>query len=93
MISLLSDEQKAHLGHRDIGESHKTINHSELNLRPVYIIDGSRTPFLKARSGPGPFTPVDLAFSAGGPCWHASRSRRMRLIKSSSAASTSSPTR
>ena len=22
--------------------------------RPVYIIDGSRTPFLKARSGPGP---------------------------------------
>ena len=29
--------------------------------RPVFIIDGSRTPFLKARSGPGPFTPVDLA--------------------------------
>jgi acetyl-CoA C-acetyltransferase len=29
--------------------------------RPVYIVDGSRTPFLKERSGPGPFTPVDLA--------------------------------
>src|ERR1700716_2683202 len=29
--------------------------------RPVFIIDGSRTPFLKARSGPGPFTPLDLA--------------------------------
>jgi len=24
--------------------------------RPVFIVDGSRTPFLKARSGPGPFT-------------------------------------
>ncbi len=30
-------------------------------MRPVYIIGGSRTPFLKARSGPGPFTPADLA--------------------------------
>ena len=53
-----SDEQKAHLGQRDIGE---LLNRSELNLRPVYIISGSRTPFLKARSGPGPFTPADLA--------------------------------
>src|SRR5260370_11628794 len=35
--------------------------------RPVFIIDGSRTPFLKARSGPGPFTPVDLAVSCGRP--------------------------
>ena len=36
-------------------------------MRPVYIIDGSRTPFLKARSGPGPFTPVDLAVQCGRP--------------------------
>src|ERR1700745_4179604 len=35
--------------------------------RPVFIVDGSRTPFLKARSGPGPFTPVDLAVQGGGP--------------------------
>ena len=35
--------------------------------RPVYMIDGSRTPFLKARSGPGPFTPVDLAVQCGRP--------------------------
>src|SRR6202021_2196850 len=35
--------------------------------RPVYIIDGSRTPFLKARTGPGPFTPVDLAVQCGRP--------------------------
>src|SRR5258706_5694452 len=35
--------------------------------RPVFIIDGSRTPFLKARSGPGSFTPVDLAVQCGRP--------------------------
>src|ERR1700733_8413523 len=35
--------------------------------RPVYIIDGSRTPFLKARSGPGPLTPVDLAVQCVRP--------------------------
>ncbi|HZR86686.1 MAG TPA: acetyl-CoA C-acetyltransferase [Bradyrhizobium sp.] len=35
--------------------------------RPVFIIDGSRTPFLKARTGPGPFTPVDLAVQCGRP--------------------------
>lgn len=35
--------------------------------RPVYIVDGARTPFLKARSGPGPFTPVDLAVQCGRP--------------------------
>ena len=39
----------------------------KLMARPVYIIDGSRTPFLKARSGPGPFTPVDLAVQCGRP--------------------------
>ena len=31
----------------------------------VYIIDGNRTPFLKARSGPGSFRAVDLAVQAG----------------------------
>jgi len=36
-------------------------------VRPVYIVDGARTPFLKARSGPGPFTPVDLAVQCGRP--------------------------
>jgi acetyl-CoA C-acetyltransferase len=35
--------------------------------RPVYIVDGSRTPFIKARTGPGPFTPVDLAVECGRP--------------------------
>src|SRR5437879_12725038 len=35
--------------------------------RPVFIVDGSRTPLLKARSGPGPFTPVDVAVQCGRP--------------------------
>ena len=35
--------------------------------RPVYIVDGSRTPFIKARGRPGPFTPVDLAVQCGRP--------------------------
>ncbi|UTF61728.1 acetyl-CoA C-acetyltransferase [Gilvimarinus sp. DA14] len=33
--------------------------------RPVYLVDGARTPFIKARGKPGPFTPVDLAVQAG----------------------------
>lgn len=33
--------------------------------RAVYIVDGSRTPFLKARGIPGPFTASDLAVHAG----------------------------
>jgi acetyl-CoA C-acetyltransferase len=34
---------------------------------PVYVIDGARTPFLKARGKPGPFTPADLAVQCGRP--------------------------
>ncbi|MGB5706090.1 MAG: acetyl-CoA C-acetyltransferase [Arenicellales bacterium] len=36
------------------------------NGRPVYIVDGSRTPFLKA-GAPGPFAAADLALQAGRP--------------------------
>src|SRR5215212_9007367 len=32
---------------------------------PIYIIDGARTPFLKARNRPGPFSAADLATAAG----------------------------
>jgi acetyl-CoA C-acetyltransferase len=35
--------------------------------RPVYLVDGLRTPFIKARSGPGPFSAADLAVAAGQP--------------------------
>jgi acetyl-CoA C-acetyltransferase len=33
--------------------------------RPIYIVDGARTPFLKARNRPGPFAASDLATDAG----------------------------
>ena len=33
----------------------------------IYIVDGARTPFLKARSEPGPFSAADLAVAAGRP--------------------------
>lgn len=33
--------------------------------RDVYIVDGLRTPFLKARGKPGPFSASDLAIDAG----------------------------
>src|SRR5262245_3077710 len=35
-------------------------------MRPdIYIVDGARTPFLKARNRPGPFAASDLATAAG----------------------------
>ena len=35
------------------------------NTDPIYIIDGARTPFLKSRNRPGPFSASDLATAAG----------------------------
>jgi acetyl-CoA C-acetyltransferase len=35
--------------------------------RPVYVVDGSRTPFLKVRGKPGPFTSAELALGAAQP--------------------------
>ncbi len=35
--------------------------------RPVFVVDGSRTPYIKARGKPGPFSASDLAVSAGRP--------------------------
>jgi hypothetical protein len=32
---------------------------------PIYVIDGARTPFLKARNQPGPFSASDLSVAAG----------------------------
>ncbi|TIS76211.1 MAG: acetyl-CoA C-acyltransferase, partial [Mesorhizobium sp.] len=31
------------------------------------MVDGARTPFLRARNKPGPFTPADLAVQCGRP--------------------------
>ena len=33
--------------------------------KAVYIVDGVRTPFLKSRNRPGPFSASDLATAAG----------------------------
>lgn len=33
--------------------------------QPVYVVDGTRTPFLKARNRPGPFAAADLAVQSG----------------------------
>jgi len=35
--------------------------------RPVYLVDGARTPFLKARGKPGLFSAIDLALGATNP--------------------------
>ncbi len=40
---------------------------SASGLYPVYLVDGSRTPFLRANGRPGPFTASDLALQAGRP--------------------------
>ena len=36
-----------------------------MGSEPVYVVDGARTPFLKGRNAPGPFTASDLAVHAG----------------------------
>jgi acetyl-CoA C-acetyltransferase len=34
-------------------------------MRDVYVVDGARSPFLKAKGKPGPFSAADLAVNAG----------------------------
>lgn len=38
-----------------------------MSLSKVYVIDGARTPFLKARGEPGPFSASDLALACARP--------------------------
>ena len=35
--------------------------------KKVYVVDGARTPFLKARGQTGPFSAADLAVAAARP--------------------------
>jgi acetyl-CoA C-acetyltransferase len=42
-----------------------TLSGSYGEGRPVYLVDGCRTPFLKATGKPGPFRASDLALAAG----------------------------
>jgi len=48
-----------------------------MGFQAVYVVDGARTPFLKGRNAPGPFSASDLAVQAG----------RALLIRQSFAAS------
>ncbi len=32
---------------------------------PIYVVDGTRTQFLKAKNAPGPFSASDLAVAPG----------------------------
>jgi acetyl-CoA C-acetyltransferase len=43
------------------------MNKNSTYSRPVYVVDGSRTPFLKALNGPGQFRASDLAVAAARP--------------------------
>ncbi len=36
-----------------------------MSMREVFVVDGARSPFLKARNAPGPFAAADLAVAAG----------------------------
>lgn len=47
--------------------THFRDTRKRVNGRPVYLVDGARTPFLRARGKPGPFSPVDLAVQCGRP--------------------------
>ena len=33
--------------------------------KTIFVVDGARTPFLKARNAPGPFSASDLAVASG----------------------------
>ena len=45
--------------------ANSTTHGPGLGGRPAYVVDGCRTPFLKARGMPGPFSVADLAVGAG----------------------------
>src|ERR671910_594997 len=36
-----------------------------MHAKPIYVVDGARTPFLKSKNRPGPFSAADLATQAG----------------------------
>ncbi len=46
-------------------KSAKMKRQANPDLPPVYVVDGARTPFLKAKGKRGPFSAADLAVSAG----------------------------
>ena len=51
---------RAAFGGSELAQSRSTSR----SARPVYIVDGTRTPFLKFRGGPNPFSAADLGVEA-----------------------------
>src|SRR5574343_1833832 len=44
----------------------RPVQQEGMNMsKTIYVVDGARTPFLKAQKGPGPFAASDLATQAG----------------------------
>jgi acetyl-CoA C-acetyltransferase len=58
-----------------------------MNGRKVYVVDGARTPFLKARGEPGLFSASDLAVACARPVLARQPFPATLLTKSSWAAS------
>ncbi len=51
----------------DVPTKPKAKRRTTSRAHPVYIVDGSRTPLLKARGKPGPFKAADLALGCARP--------------------------
>src|SRR2546421_7928955 len=52
---------------RDRQQSATGLREGRLTMysKPIYVVDGARTPFLKSKTRPGPFSASDLATQAG----------------------------
>jgi acetyl-CoA C-acetyltransferase len=46
-------------------ESHNVRDGCLMTMPDVFVVDGARSPFLKSRNAPGPFSASDLAVAAG----------------------------
>jgi len=52
---------------KDVVAATKTTTKKSAKPREIFVVDGSRTPFLKARGRPGPFKAIDLALGCARP--------------------------
>ena len=49
-------------------------------FEPVYIIDGARSPFLKARNAPGPFSAFSEPTAHGASTWRTPTERSAQRL-------------
>jgi len=56
---------------------------TNLKGRTVYVVDGGRTPFLRAMGPPGPFHASDLAVQVGRHAifWRVNPLRQVQLMR------------